>query len=1108
MPAPSPVQRLIDAFAALPPSRILLEQIALGAQRKAGGLWGASAGLLLAMLRRRHAGTMLVLTADDVDSLQLQTDLAAFGVSAHVLPREEQGDDGQPDAATRSERQRALQRHAADSHTKDRAPLLAGIEAMLQPVATPKSLTRARLELRTGQKLDRTQVLQRAHAAGLRAVPLVLAPGECSVRGDVVDLFPMAAEQALRLEFLDDVLESIRTFDPASQRTTAVHERYTLALGAKDATDEGSVLRHLTPSSTLVIAYEPLRIDERVARLTAFAPDLARAVQDVQDTLRPCARVDVSSLPSHDLDYKVLSAGSASGSGEADPAGRLRSIRGVQGRVLLFCRSDEETARLREIFAHKGLDLEREKVELLPGAISRGFRVPELQTTALSNVEFAGVPQQARLRERTVVPSRAIQSFFELGPGDLVVHAVHGIARFEGTELVHRGQGTEEHLRLAFQDDVKLLVPASKIHLVQKYVGSGGKAPLDKLGGKGFQRRKEQVQEALFDLAAELLEVQSRRALVQRPPYPADALERDFLDAFPFRDTEDQVRAWSEIQADLCKPSPMDRLLCGDVGFGKTEIALRAAFRVAITGRQVAVLAPTTILAEQHARTFAKRCEPFGLSVEMLSRYRTGADRRDIEARLAKGSLDVVVGTHALLGKDVAFHDLGLVVVDEEQRFGVRQKERLKQLRAEVDVLTLSATPIPRTLHGSLLGIRGISTLDNPPPGRQEVETRVLFRDDRVLQDALQRELERKGQVFVLHNRIAELQPLAQRLRGLAPGARIAIGHGQMTEAEIEKTVRAFVRGDFDVLVSTTIVENGLDIARANTILIDHADHFGLAELHQLRGRVGRSEQKAYCYLLLDRDEPPGLEARARLKALEELSHLGAGFAIAMKDLEIRGAGNLLGPQQSGHIASVGYDMYCQLLRSAVESAKEHRPVAVHVVEVDVDLRVQAFLPLDFLADPRARLELLREMDEATDDERLRELEAELKDRYGKLPVPVRTLLRVFRLKHALMGLGVHAVQWVEQDRLVVRHPPGVPLGGSWLDCFADVRPVEAGKTHLMLPPPKGGREWQANDVLEYVLGAITGTVPPRRAAPKPAPSAAPPDARRARPDVRKLPWE
>jgi transcription-repair coupling factor (superfamily II helicase) len=485
------------------------------------------------------------------------------------------------------------------------------------------------------------------------------------------------------------------------------------------------------------------------------------------------------------------------------------------------------------------------------------------------------------------------------------------------------------------------------------------------------------------------------------------------------------------------------------------------------------VLAPTTVLAEQHARTFGRRCEPFGLTVELLSRYRALKERREVQQKLATGRVDVVIGTHQLLGKDVRFHDLGLVVVDEEQRFGVRQKEKLKQLRAGVDVLTLSATPIPRTLHGSLLGIRGISTLDNPPPGRQEVETRVLFRDDKILQDALHRELARGGQVFVLHNRIDELEVLANRLRGLAPGAKIAIGHGQMTEVQVEKTVRAFVRGEFDVLVSTTIVENGIDIARANTILIDRADHFGLAELHQLRGRVGRSSEKAYCYLLLDRDAPPGQEAKQRLKALEEFSHLGAGFAIAMKDLEIRGAGNLLGPQQSGHIASVGYDMYCQLLRAAVESAKVDRRAIATVVEVDVDLRLQAYLPESFLKEPRQRLELLREMDEASDDERYRQLEAELRDRYGKLPKPVATLLRQFRLKHALMQLEVHSVQWVEDDRLVVRHAAGVPLGGSWLDHFADVRPVEAGKTHLMLPRPRRGKQ-TADKVLELLLSATT----------------------------------
>jgi transcription-repair coupling factor (superfamily II helicase) len=486
------------------------------------------------------------------------------------------------------------------------------------------------------------------------------------------------------------------------------------------------------------------------------------------------------------------------------------------------------------------------------------------------------------------------------------------------------------------------------------------------------------------------------------------------------------------------------------------------------------VLVPTTILAEQHWQTFRSRCEPFGLSVEMLSRYRSAADRRRVQQQLLAGQVDILVGTHQILGADVEFKDLGLVVIDEEQRFGVRQKERMKQLRHEVDVLTLSATPIPRTLHGSLLGIRSISTLNEAPPGRQEVDTKVLYKDDAVLQQAVQRELARGGQVFVLHNRIPELPLLAQRLRSLVPGARTAIGHGQMKEQEMEHTVRAFVRGDFDVLVSTTIVENGLDLPRANTILIDRADMFGLAELHQLRGRVGRSEQKAFCFLLLDRDAPPGEEGKKRLKALEELTHLGAGFAIAMKDLEIRGAGNLLGPEQSGHVASVGYEMYCQLLHQAVAAAKHQQPLAP-MGEVDVDLRLQAFVPADFLADGKQRLELLREMDNAADAEKAKELQQTLRDRFGKLPQPVHNLLAVFALKHALTPLGVRAVQWVEQDRLVVSHPPGVPLGGAWLDCFADVRAVEAGKTHLMLPPRRGRKPRTGEDVLAFLLDALSG---------------------------------
>ncbi len=1070
------IEALVAGFADLPVCRRVIAAVEAGSHRKVGGLWGGSTALLIAALRRARSDRILVVTADDVDSVTLQADLQSCGLAADVLPRQETDDEGEADPQSRSERHRAL-RNAG----RAQAVLLAGIEAMMQPAPAAGTMRRGLLRLECGQQLARDTLLDRAQKAGLRSVPLVLTPGEISVRGDVVDLYPMAADAALRLEFFDDQLESIRTFDPGSQRTVAVLERIDVSLGAdKEHEDRASVVSHLEKGPLTVLFHEPLRIEERTALLASFDSHLPRRRNALQEVLDRRPQLHVSALPSHDLDFRVLSAGSAVGSGEADPLGRLRSVRGVNGSVLLLCRTEQERERLQEIFEHKSVDTDRESVSLEVGGLSRGFRIPELSVTVLSNIEFAGAPQQNRVRERMVVPSRAIQSFFELGPGDTVVHAVHGLARFVGMELVERGDAAEDHLRLSFQDDVQLLVPASKIHLVQKYVGSGKGVTLDKLGGKGFQRRKEQVQESLFDLASDLLEVQAARQAVRRPPYPTAPSERDFLDGFPFRDTTDQATTWKELQEDLQKDTPMDRLLCGDVGFGKTEMALRAAFRVALHGRQVAVLVPTTILAEQHAETFRRRCEPYGLSVGMLSRYLKPKDRTLVKERLLRGQLDIVVGTHQLLGNQVDFHDLGMVIIDEEQRFGVRQKEKLKQLRAEVDVLTLSATPIPRTLHGSMLGIRAISTLSVPPAGRQEVQTRVVFRDDNLLQQAVQRELAREGQVFYLHNRIDELELIKQRLVKLVPQARVAIGHGQMTEKELEATVRAFVRGDYDVLVSTTIIENGLDLPRANTILVDRADMFGLAELHQLRGRVGRSDRQAFCHLMLDHAAPPSNDARKRLKALEEFSQLGAGFMIAMKDLEIRGAGNLLGPQQSGHIASVGYDMYCQLLRQAVEAARERRPAyEPGGQEVDVDLRLRAFLPESFLKEPRQRLELLREMDEATDDAALTELQAELRDRYGKLPPPVQNLLSVFRLKHALTGLGLLSVQWVDEERLVVRHRAGEPLGGGWLDCFTDVRQVEAGKTHLILPPAAGRkRQRKGEDVLQFLLDALAGRLP------------------------------
>jgi transcription-repair coupling factor (superfamily II helicase) len=1004
--------------------------------RSIGGLWGASTGLLIHALQRHWKGAILVITADDDDSLALGADIDSFRperakeAPPRCLVTELYDIDGQIDQVSRSQRVRVL----GELQKDDRFLLIGSVDALTQPAPSRRNLGRGRVELKVGSKFDPEELLIKATTAGLRDVPLVLAPGEISRRGDILDVYPMASPDAFRLEFFDDELESIRKFDPTSQRSLEVCKQILLALG--------------------------VTADEECAPLTCF---------------------DLASLPTHDLDFKILSAGSAVGSGETDPMGRLRSIRGLKGSIRIVCGTQADGDRLRQIFANKGVALDAEQISIGIGTLSRGFRIPDAAVTIVSNTEFAGVPSKPRTVEKMAVPSRALQSFFELGPGDVVVHAVHGLARFEEIELVKRGFTAEDHLRLLFRDEVRLLVPVSKIHLVQKYVGAGdGKPRLDKLGGKSFAKRKEEVAQSLFDMASDLLDLSVERQTSERPPYPRDPLEDEFLDGFPFTDTPDQVTSWEEIRADLEKPAPMDRLLCGDVGFGKTELAMRAAFKVAITGRQVAVLVPTTILAEQHAQTFAERFTPHALVVEVLSRFRTAKARKAVIAALAAGRVDVLVGTHRLLSEDVHFRQLGLLVVDEEQRFGVRHKEHIKSLKRTVDVLTLSATPIPRTMHASLVGIRDISTLTQPPEGRQEVDTRMAFQDPVIVQQTIQRELAREGQVYYLHNRVESIERVATDIRKLAPNATVVVGHGKMTESQMEKALRTFLRGEADILVCTTIIENGLDIPRANTMLIERADRFGLAELHQLRGRVGRSSARAHCLLLLDRTMPIGEEAKKRLKAIEEFSSLGAGFAIAMKDLEIRGAGNLLGPQQSGHIAAVGYEMYCQLLKVAMDGARQNPDATEYqhyeVREVDVDLRLSAFLPDTFVTEPKARLDLLREMDAAQTPDAAVAIGLSIMDRFGSLPEPVETLLLVFLLKHLLLGHGVLGVQFVDSDRVVVRHPPGHPLGGAWLDSFDAVRQVEPGKTHLILPRRcRGHTEIAGPGVLQLFLQALLG---------------------------------
>ncbi len=619
-----------------------------------------------------------------------------------------------------------------------------------------------------------------------------------------------------------------------------------------------------------------------------------------------------------------------------------------------------------------------------------------------------------RRRLRRVAPARPIDSFFDLEVGDYVVHTVHGIGRFRGLETIERDGKRDEFLRIEFAERAFVHVPVSQIHVVQKYIGRGRRPKLSKLGSKAWKRTKQRVAEAVSDLAAELLAIQAARATQEGTAYPQDThWQREFEESFPYEETPDQLAALAEIKRDLCRPQPMDRLVCGDVGFGKTELAIRAAFKVVEYGRQVAVLVPTTVLCEQHEQTFRDRLADYPFVVESLSRFKSPRQQKDIIERTRRGQVDILIGTHRLLSRDVQFADLGLVIIDEEQRFGVEAKERLKKLRTTVDVLTLSATPIPRTLHMALLGIRDISSLATPPADRRAIVTQVRAWDDGLVRRAILRELDRGGQVFVVHNLVRDIEQLANRVRTIVPEARVVVGHGQMKGPQLEAVMLKFLRREADVLVSTNIIESGLDIPTANTIIIHRAERFGLADLHQLRGRVGRSHVRAYCYLLVGQDKPITEQAARRLRAIEQYSHLGAGFQIAMRDLEIRGAGNLLGPEQSGHIEAVGYELYCQLLEQAVRRLRNEPPEQWR--EVNLELGVAGSIPRGYIHSPRQRMDVYRRLTAARSVSDVASLREDLRDAFGPIPEPVENLL-------ALAEIRVLAQPW--KIRSIVRDPP------------------------------------------------------------------------------------
>ena len=1063
-------------------ARQAAKRLAPGGVLAISGVWGSFGPMLAVALGRLAGAPVLLVTAHLDEADEAADDVEVFtGRPAHLFPAWEVdiGTDHLNDEVA-GERLRLCNLLSQPPSRREEPVecVAAPVMALLQPVPSPQALAAARRSLNTGDELDLEELCAWLVDADFERVEQVDRQGEFARRGGIVDIFPPGIEQAVRIEFFGDRIESVRRFDLDTQRSTVQIDGYELtAISAGRQSQPGqvvSLLSYLSPETIICLA--------RPGEVTSAAADLYRRLT-AEGIARPIGLADDGDQPAGEEPDKLVFEPSAvfaeigrfaavemhpfgpPGGGEAldmgvrslerlhiNPEQAMTELESLTDRadVWVYCENAAEQRRFGELLGDSHSKLAG-AAHLAVGHVHSGFHFPAERLVVAGHHEvFHRYTKRRHIRR--VRAGRPIESLLDLQVGDYVVHVGHGIARFEGLKRLQRDEHIEEYLTLRFAQNALLHVPASRINLVQKYIGARRFRPtLSHLGGVGWERRKQQVAEAVYDLAAEMLRIQAVRQGQPGESFPAETpWQRQFAEAFVYTETEDQIASMEQIQADLTAPRPMDRLLCGDVGYGKTELAMRAAFAVAEANKQSAVLVPTTVLADQHYRTFKERFADYPVNIEVLSRFRTPAEQSAIVKDLATGGIDIIIGTHRLLSGDVKFADLGLAIIDEEQRFGVEHKEHLKSLRANVDVLTMTATPIPRTLHMALLGLRDISALATPPLDRRAIHTEVCHYSDRLIRQSILRELNRQGQVFFVHNRVMDIQSLADQLHQLVPEARIAVAHGQMPEGELEETMLHFIRQEADVLVCTTIIESGLDIRTANTMIIHNADRFGLAELHQLRGRVGRYKHHAFCYLLLPETRPVTAVAAKRLKAIEEFSDLGAGFQIAMRDLEIRGAGNILGKEQSGHIAAVGYELYCQFLEKAVGQL-QGKPAA-EPREVHVELGVDAYIPRSYVPSERQRMEIYRRLTRCERPEELAQLRRDLEDAYGAVSPAVDVLLEVGEIRVHAQGLGIDSIIRMDPDLIFSIHDHG--LAKALFDGAAgSVRLADEWTLHWRPPP-------------------------------------------------------
>jgi transcription-repair coupling factor (superfamily II helicase) len=1113
---------------------------------KIAGLTPAAQALAVAGARSRSA-TVLVVVPGDADVDRMTTDVRFFvaaieglsgpAVEQAVLPFPSLQIDPYralaPHFRVASARARAL--HALGSGTA--RVVVASAAALLPRVSPPARLLDASLELKPGQEISPQDLAAVLVDAGFTREDPVDEHGEYCVRGGIVDVYPAGEAQPARLEFVGDTIESIRRYDQATQRSITPLDQLAV-VPLREVFEappvSGSLFDYL-PDDTAIYVSE--RDDVRAQALKVveqIAASYAEVV-DAKEEGPPNPGMLFIDWPeaegqfAHGTELSQLAVGET----DRDPAEGVSLHIGTQpapefrgriadwaaevrrardrGETVLFVAAGvgraERTVELLAEYELRGVQLDRADdihsaaVLVATGDLSRGFRLPgaELQVFAESDV-FEEDRRQAE-RRRSLAKT-FLSDLRDLKEGDLVVHVDHGIGKFVGLKQIALGAGsavTQEFMELRYAGEDKLFVPVERLDLVQKYSGATH-PPLDRLGGASWERAKTRVRKAMRDMAEELLKLYAARKAVTGHAFNTDThWQQEFEDAFEYELTTDQAAAIADIKTNMEQPFPMDRLLCGDVGYGKTEVAMRAAFKAVMDGKQVAFLAPTTVLAFQHLKTLRERLAGFPISVDMVSRFRSKAEQTQVLADLSAGKVDIIVGTHRLLSKDVSFRDLGLLVVDEEQRFGVAHKEKIKQLRHKVDVLTMSATPIPRTLNMSLAGIRDMSIIETPPKDRLSIQTNVVKFDQQVITRAIRNEMARGGQVYFVHNRVESIFSIGNLIAKLVPEARVAVAHGQMGEEELERAMMDFIAQKYDVLLATTIIENGLDIPNVNTIVVNRADRYGLSQLYQLRGRVGRSDRPAYAYLLIPPEDSLSPVARKRLAAIKEFSDLGSGFRVAALDLEIRGAGTLLGGEQSGHIESVGFEMYMKLLEQSVRELKgeELEEEVRAVVNLRVDLRIDD----EYVPDMNQRLIVYRRMAAARSERELEEALAEVKDRYGEPPASVLQLVDYGRIRVMADRLGIESIDRdgqvvhfkfrpqakVDPARLVtlVRARPGLALSPP-VTLKLDLRVAVSAPPDRDQPPsslhrirPKGSKKMPGSSSSWWTARATSGTVEP-----------------------------